>query len=173
MSQMDSYKGFFEPWEIRKAVKVVQAYQESYRILNREDFEDVLQEVLIHWLGVREKIDFSERRYAMNKVVVNKLMDLLRSNMTSKRRANYSVGDFDINSIPCEQDVLSEMEASVAEAISELPLKYRQVCELILAQEMSMDEIAKEIGRDRATVYRWVAKCKSLFEKRGLRTFLK
>ena len=44
-------------WEIAVAKKLIGEFRRRSRSLNREDFDDLLQECLTHWLEVRQKLD--------------------------------------------------------------------------------------------------------------------
>jgi hypothetical protein len=44
-------------WEIAVAKKLIGEFRRRSRSLNREDFDDLLQECLTHWLEVRQKVD--------------------------------------------------------------------------------------------------------------------
>ena len=44
-------------WEIAVAKKLIGEFRRRSRSLNREDFDDLLQECLAHWLEVRQKLD--------------------------------------------------------------------------------------------------------------------
>ena len=77
-------------WEIATAKKVVAECRRRYRILEREEFEDLMQECLTHWVVVRRRIppepDAPPPVAYMAQVVRNKLTDLVRE-MTADKRA--------------------------------------------------------------------------------------
>jgi hypothetical protein len=43
-------------WEIATAKKLVTEYRRHYRILEREEFDDLMQECLAHWIVARRRI---------------------------------------------------------------------------------------------------------------------
>ena len=43
-------------WEIATAKKLVSEYRRRHRILQREEFDDLMQECLAHWIVVRRRI---------------------------------------------------------------------------------------------------------------------
>ena len=47
---MGKYDELFEEWEVRHARCFVLEYKAKFKALSREDFDDLLQECLIHWL---------------------------------------------------------------------------------------------------------------------------
>jgi hypothetical protein len=45
-----------DKWEIAVAKKVVGEFRRRSRILGREEFDDLVQDCLLHWIGVRRKL---------------------------------------------------------------------------------------------------------------------
>lgn len=45
-----------DKWEIAVAKKVVGELRRRSRILGREEFDDLVQDCLLHWIGVRRKL---------------------------------------------------------------------------------------------------------------------
>ena len=45
-----------DKWEIAVAKKVVGEFRRRSRILRREEFDDLVQDCLLHWIGVRSKL---------------------------------------------------------------------------------------------------------------------
>ena len=77
-------------WEIATAKKLVTEYRRRHRILQREEFDDLMQECLAHWIVVRRRIppepDPRPPVAYMAQVLRNKLSDLVRE-MTADQRA--------------------------------------------------------------------------------------
>mgnify|MGYP000305359867 CR=1 FL=1 len=70
-----------DKWEIAVAKKVVGEFRRRSRILGREEFDDLVQDCLLHWIGVRRKLapDPDEPPVGyMAQVLRNKLTDLMR-----------------------------------------------------------------------------------------------
>ena len=44
-----------DKWEIAVAKKVVGEFRRRSRILGRDEFDDLVQDCLLHWIGVRGK----------------------------------------------------------------------------------------------------------------------
>ena len=93
-----NYEGFFQSWEIAIAKKLVNQFRGKNTCLKREEFNDLLQEVLIHWYSNKDKYnsnrEASERTF-MAKVVENKLTDISREIKTDKRTSNYQTISLD------------------------------------------------------------------------------
>ena len=69
-------------WEIATAKKLVNEYRRKHRILEREQFEDLMQECLAHWIVARRRIppepDPRPPVSYMAQVLRNKLTDMVR-----------------------------------------------------------------------------------------------
>ena len=78
-------------WEIAVTKKLIGEFRRRSRSLYREEFDDLLQECLMHWLEVRQQLvpdrDGPPIGY-MARVVRNKLIDLARERETDKRRGD-------------------------------------------------------------------------------------
>ena len=84
--------GLFK-WEIAVTKKLVGEFRRRSRILWREDFDDLVQDCLLHWIGVRKKLaqdpDNPPVGY-MAQVLRNKLTDSMREQGAEKRVGDLS-----------------------------------------------------------------------------------
>jgi len=129
------YGELFEEWEISIAVKLVGQFRARWRVLGREDFEDLLQECLTHWFFRRDKYDPSRRanrRTFMGSVLTKKLEDLAKARMTDLRKASYGAYSLDapIREGESERTFMDLIDDSTAEvnpeeAIFLIPLRVR------------------------------------------------
>ena len=75
-------------WEIAVTKKLVGEFRRRSRSLKREEFDDLMQECLAHWIVVRRKLapdpDAPPVGY-MAQVIRNKLTDLIREREADKR----------------------------------------------------------------------------------------
>ncbi len=75
-------------WEIAVTKKLVGEFRRRSRSLEREEFDDLMQECLAHWIVVRRKLapdpDAPPVGY-MAQVIRNKLTDLIREREADKR----------------------------------------------------------------------------------------
>ena len=86
------YRGLFEGWELGVAKKLISEFRSRWRSLQHDEFDDLMQECLVHWISVRGEFDPSRettRTAFMARVLRNKLMDLVRERESDKRKANY------------------------------------------------------------------------------------
>ena len=85
-------------WEIAVTKKLIGEFRRRSRSLYREEFDDLLQECLMHWLEVRQQLvpDPGGPPIAyMARVVRNKLIDLARERETDKRRGDQETVSLD------------------------------------------------------------------------------
>ncbi len=85
-------------WEIAVTKKLIGEFRRRSRSLYREEFDDLLQECLMHWLEVRRQLvpDPGGPPIAyMARVVRNKLIDLARERETDKRRGDQETVSLD------------------------------------------------------------------------------
>lgn len=85
-------------WEIAVAKKLVGEFRRRSRSLAREEFDDLLQECLAHWLEVRRKLDPDPEGPPiayMARVIRNKLTDLLRERSAAKRARDFDTVSLD------------------------------------------------------------------------------
>jgi DNA-directed RNA polymerase specialized sigma24 family protein len=76
-------------WEIATAKKLVSDYRRRHRILQRQEFDDLMQECLAHWIVARRRIppepDPRPPVSYMAQVLRNKLTDMVRETSADKR----------------------------------------------------------------------------------------
>ena len=84
------YGDLFADFEIATAKQVISQFQASHSWLKGLDFEDLLQECLIHWFLQRTRFQpdqgASVRTY-MVKVLSNRLQEIIREQLTDRRKA--------------------------------------------------------------------------------------
>ena len=75
-------------WEIAVAKKLVGEFRRRSRMRWRDDFDDLVQDCLLHWITVRRKIDLDPDNPPvgyMAQVLRNKLTDWVREQGAEKR----------------------------------------------------------------------------------------
>ena len=151
-------------WEIAVTRKLVGEFRRRSRSLYREEFDDLLQECLMHWLEVRQQLvpDPGGPPIAyMARVVRNKLIDLARELETDKRRGDQdavslddTAGDFEDAPTyadlvdaeqrreqgDCERCDPIDIQIDVADVMRRLTPEQRRLCELLGAQGLSIKE---------------------------------
>lgn len=186
-----NYTGLFENWEIGVAKKVINKFKAKWKWLERIDEEDLLQESLTHWLFNRDKFNpeaGAKRNTFMARVVANRLMDIVREQSSDKRKVAHESSSIDQPLNDDEEsssllDVLAsddpdfrfqtELKISIEETFSELTENQRMLCQYLSDGCTNMSELASTLGVGRATVYREIERIRAVFEKQGLKEFLK
>ncbi|MCZ8320075.1 MAG: sigma-70 family RNA polymerase sigma factor [Novosphingobium sp.] len=183
-------------WEIATAKKLVSEYRRRHRILQREEFDDLMQECLAHWIVVRRRIppepDPRPPVAYMAQVLRNKLTDLVRE-MTADKRAG-DPGAFSLEA-PIDGtddgltlgEVLADEQAAPDSGgidsrharidlirVSALLTPAQQRLCLLLAEEgLSIKEAAERLRIPRGTLYEEIKRIRRIFEQQGLGNYLK
>lgn len=132
---------------------------------NKEDAEDIMQEVIIKILTCKREFDSEE--HIKNWVVrcsVNECHSLFRTPFRRKRAAfddNNKENEDDDVYIGWEEDDDAQL---VREALIKLPAKYRIVIYLYYYEEYKAKEIAQLLGRRESTVQTWLARGRKQME---------
>ena len=190
------YRGLFQAWELAIATKLVREFRATSQALQREEIDDLLQEVLLRWYYARGSHDpqgkASIRTY-MNRVVRNKLIDLLRERESDKQIVNILTLPSDIAhgdesgrdtseaepDLP-EQDETREhrdaeqsLHLDLARALAHLTPRQRELCRLLLEQDLTMVEVSQRLGVPRGTLYEELKHIRAVFAKLGLEDYLR
>ena len=194
MSQ--NYGGLFQAWELAIARKLVREFHATSRALQQEEADDLLQEVLLHWHHARASHDplgkASIRTY-MARVVRNKLIDLIRERESDKEKVNIlaipteithegepgSTTD-DSGGDPPEseeareyRDAEQSLHLDLARALAHLTPRQRELCQLLLEQDLSMVEASQRLGVPRSTLYEELKHIRTIFKALGLDAYLR
>jgi len=171
MNYRNSYQGLFEVWEVKKAVKVIESLIFKNKVLEREGFDDLLQEVLMHWLFCRDKYRADEHRFVMKKIVVNFILNILRKRKSNKDKVNYMTADIPLDDFFADSDKSGIDADLVRDVIGELSLDEQKICELLMQEGTNFNDVALSLDMHRNTVYRKVKKIRRFFEEKGLHKF--
>ena len=194
MSQ--NYGGLFQAWELAIARKLVREFHATSRALQHDEADDLLQEVLLHWYHARASHDpmgkASIRTY-MARVVRNKLIDLIRERESDKEKVNIlavpteimhegepgSTTD-DAGGDPPEpeearehRDAEQSFHLDLARALAPLTPRQRELCQLLLDQDLSMVEASQRLGVPRSTLYEELKHIRTIFKALGLDAYLR
>ena len=190
------YRGLFQAWELAIATKLVREFLATSRALQHDELNDLLQEVLVHWYHARASHDpqgkASIRTY-MARVVRNKLIDLVRERQSDKQIVNSLTmpTDFTLDDepgrdtdgteadLPEAGDTREHREAEqslhldLARALSHLTSRQRDLCRLLLEQDLTMVEASQRLGVPRGTLYEELKHIRATFEALGLDAYLR
>lgn len=192
-----NYEGYFQSWEIAIAKKLVNQFREKNTCLKREEFNDLLQEVFIHWYLNKDKYnsnrDASEKTF-MAKVVENKLTDILREIKTDKRTSNYQTISLDqpleddescstLSDVINEGDILSRsntlspflkilLKIDLSRAFLKLNSRQKKICNLIISEDLNISELSLYLNTPRTTIFDEIKRIRKIFEKEQLKDYL-
>jgi len=193
------YRGLFQPWELAIAKKLVRDFRATSRALQHDEIDDLLQETLMHWYQARGSHDpqgkASVRTY-MARVVRNKLIDLVRERESDKQIINSltiptdvthtdepgrpgSTGDEAESTLPEPDDTREHRDAEqslhldLARALAQLTPRQRELCRLLLEQDLTMVEASQRLGVPRATLYEELKHIRATFKALGLEGYLR
>ena len=184
-------------WEIATVKKVVAECRRRYRILEREEFEDLMQECLTHWVVVRRRIppepDAPPPVAYMAQVVRNKLTDLVRE-MTADKRAG-DPGAFSLEEpVDGSEDGLTLGEVLADERVDPassggmdtrharidlgrvmalLTPAQQRLCRMLGEEGLSIKEASEKLRIPRGTVYEEIKRIRRIFDLQGLGDYLK
>ena len=186
-----------EQWEIAVTKKIVGEFRRRFRSLGREDFDDLQQECLLHWIQVRRRLapvgDGPPIAY-MSQVLRNKLTDWVREQAADKRG-----GEQDVLSLDAVVDgsddglTLGELIADpatagsgdavgsarhhtvidVARALERLTPIQRRLCTMLGEEGLSVKEAAVRLQIPRSTLYDEIKRIRQIFSDQGLGNYLK
>ena len=186
-----------QKWEIAVTKKLVGEFRRRSRSLAAVEFDDLVQDCLVHWIVVRRRFapDPNPPPVAyMAKVIRNKLTDLIREQAAGKR-----AGEIDTLSLDAAvegsdagttlADVLSGSNAAqpedegdvdrhdaridVARAMAGLTPVQRRLCQMLGEEGLSIKEAAERLRIPRGTLYEEIKRIRKVFADHGLGDYLK
>lgn len=126
---------------------------------NKEDTEDIFQNVYLKYLLYEKGFESSEHEKAwFARITINACKDHLR--YLSRRKW------VPLDLIKEEGEALDDTAAEILEAVLKLPEKYRNVIYLHYYEGYSAVEIAKVLEKKENTVYTWLKRAKELLRER-------
>ncbi len=178
------YGDLFADWEIAIAKSLIREFRERYPWLKSLDFDDLLQECLIHWYlnqaSYKEDRGASVRTY-MSKVLKNQLQLILREQQTDKRKAIHLAESLDEPFKEAETtlaDFIADSESladyaihlDVEAAVEILTPLQKAICQL-LAQEYPVKRVAEMLCKPRSTVRDEIKRIRNIFSQKGLKDY--
>jgi len=186
------YGGLFENWEIAIAKWVINEYREKHKYLRQESFDDLVQECLLSWLSLREKYDPSReasKKTFMAGVIKKELKRIAEKLSADKRKTIYETvpldkpPDDDENGLPLEEKIPEEkpfppqteqdLKIELSKVYEKLSPLQKKLCRLFGEEGLSVNEACKHFDEHRSSIYREVRRIREIFEKEGLKDYLK
>ena len=87
-----NYGKCYRDWEVKIAMKLVGKFQKKWKCLRVENFNEIVNECLIHWYSVRHKYDPTRKTSQeafMSKIVENKLQNIVKKISIENRKRVY------------------------------------------------------------------------------------
>lgn len=186
------YGNGIQQWEIAVAKKLVGEFRRRSRRLAREEFDDLLQDCLTHWVEVRARLtpsaDDPPIAY-MARVLRNKLTDLIREQGATKRGGDLDTVSLDAafeddDNAPTLADLIDgatsgaagettagdgrDARIDIARAMKNLTPRQRRLCALLGEEGLSIKEAAARLRIPRGTLYEEIKRIRKVFADHGL-----
>lgn len=185
-----------QTWEIAVTKKLVAQFRRHSPGLIRDEFEDLVQECLMHWLEASTHAipDPSGPPLAyLSRVVRNKLIDLAREREAGKRRGDLSLVSLDeplgddeaptlaelidadggLDPAPAAGEATDDARIDVAQVVATLTPAQQRLCRLIGAEGLSIKAAAACLGIPRGTLYEEIKRIRKVFAAHGLDAYLR
>ena len=184
-------------WEIAVTKKLVGEFRRRSRSLAREEFDDLVQECLAHWIAVRRKLapdPGAPPTAYMAQVIRNKLTDLIREQAAEKRAGDQEALSLDAALDGSDDgmtlaDQLADDESAqqeeagavdhhharldIGRALARLTPIQRQLCLMLGEDGLSIKEAAERLRIPRGTLYEEIKRIRRVFADQGLGDYLK
>ena len=186
-----------DKWELAVTKKVVGEYRRRSRIIARHEFEDLVQECLLHWIAVRRTLvcdpDNPPVGY-MAQVLRNKLTDSMREQGADKRAGDLQMVSLDATldgsedgmtlaeSLDASESARSgdggdanrhHVRMDLLRVLAVLTPAQRQLCLMLGEQGQSIKEAAEYLQIPRGTLYEEIKRIRKVFADQGLDNYLK
>ncbi|MCL0048148.1 sigma-70 family RNA polymerase sigma factor [Dehalococcoidia bacterium] len=179
------YGDLFQQWEVTLTMRIVTEFQIEHPWLRALDYDDLLQECLIHWHSkqgrFQEGRETSIKSY-MARVLKNKLREIVRRELTDKRKTQHLAKSLES---PIDEegatlaDVIPSDEAydgitarlDIDLAMNKLTPLQKRICEL-LSEDYPEQEIANMLGRPRRSIRDEIVRIGRVFSRERLQEYL-
>jgi RNA polymerase sigma factor (sigma-70 family) len=186
-----------DKWELAVTYKLVSEYRRRSRLLERYEFDDLVQDCLLHWIGVRKKLahdpDNPPVGY-MAQVLRNKLTDWMRERGAEKRAGDLHTVSLDAT-VDGSEDGMTLAESletsesaqsggqgethrhhvrlDLLRALALLTPAQQRLCLLLGEEGLSAKEAAEQLRIPRGTLYEEIRRVRKVFAEYGLGDYLK
>lgn len=184
-----SYEELFEQREVDLAEMLVRRAQEEIPLLQREGFEDLVQECLIRWY--QRKRDYDPDRGRSLKsfeslVIKSRITELIREKKALKRKINYVAESLDKtlggeddsrtlkNVVPDDAQnraAPTDLSIDLSRVLNVLTPRQKDIYGLLF-EGYSTSEAARILDTPRSTLNDEIRRIRKIFEKKGLREYI-
>jgi len=181
-------KNDLSPREIGVAHIVVSDFLKKHPYFRGYDFEDLLQECLLHWLAQRHQYKpdrGASRSTFMGKILKRKLLDILDAQMSKKRLVNQLSDPLEpppddesperatmpVFQSPDTEKTRIFLRLDVEKTLANLHPDQLRLCEL-MKEDKNVTDMARELNKPRSTIYDELKRIKEIFNKEGHHDFL-
>lgn len=181
------YQGLFEDWEVGLAKNVINNLLKQWMCLEKEGFDDLLQECLTHWHFTKGKYNPNSRasiKTFMAKVLRNKILNIIERYDSDKRRLSTKSLSLSLplssedgsgalqETIPAQDiRIQAELRIDIAKACQKLTPHQRRLCALLFETGLNIKEISEKLGVNRKRVYKDIERIRIVFEDEGLENY--
>lgn len=123
-------------------------------VKNTADAEDIIQDVFVSLMKRGNSFESEEHEKAwLIRVTINKCKNQLKSSWNRLK-------------VPLEEDIsyLPKEQSEVLALVLDLPKKYRTVIHLFYYENYSMNEIAKMLAKNPATIGTWLSRGRKMLK---------
>ena len=188
------YGGLFESWEIAIAKRLCNERREKHKSLSCEGPDDLLQECLVCWLDLRERYDptrKASKKTFMAGVITKELGKIVEKLTADKRKTIYESisldrpldDDVDKDTLTLKDKIPDtkgahphinlELKKELSKAYKKLTPQQQKLYRLLAEEGLSINAASKHFGKHRSNVYRDVLRIREVFEKQGLKDYLR
>ena len=184
-------------WEIAVAKKLVGEFRRRSRILERSEFDDLVQDCLLHWIAVRRRLALDPDNPPvgyMAQVLRNKLTDWVRERGAEKRAGDLRTVSLDATVDGSEDGMtLAEsLDASeftqtgemgethrhhvrmdLLRVLARLTPAQQRLCVMLGQEGLSIKEAAEQLRIPRGTLYEEIKRIRKVFADHGLDNYLR
>lgn len=183
-------------WEIATVKKLVSEQRRKYWILERYETDDLVQEILTHWISIRSRLhqdaDARPPVAYLAQVSRNRLTDLIRERSSDKRAGDSGALSLEASVVEDEDgltlgetlaDDATEGAVSVGldardvridltRVLERLTPAQQALCRLLGEEGISVKEAAERLGIPRGTLYEEIKRVRKVFSQNGLDAYL-
>ncbi|NLO91322.1 MAG: sigma-70 family RNA polymerase sigma factor [Elusimicrobia bacterium] len=161
---------------MRGVALAIREIRRQFLCLRAEDYEDLVQECLLHWLTVRQSYNPDKGVLLasyLHRVITNKLFSMVRLLHRAKRQGlNFPVSLEDELAVYA-QDAYgrAELRIDFESALKDMSARQRRLCKLLGEEGLTIAQAGKRLKTPRTTLYTDLAQIKSIFRRGSFESY--